>query len=103
MAKKTETIALETNNSVDALQAKIASMREAQKKFASFTQEQVDKIFFEAAMAANKMRIPLARMACEETGMGVLEDKVIKNHYAAEYTYNAYRRVKTCGVIETDT
>ena len=103
MAKKTETIALETNNSVDALQAKIASMREAQKKFASFTQEQVDKIFFEVAMAANKMRIPLARMACEETGMGVLEDKVIKNHYAAEYTYNAYRRVKTCGVIETDT
>ena len=102
MAKKTETIALETNNSVDALQAKIASMREAQKKFASFTQEQVDKIFFEAAMAANKMRIPLARMACEETGMGVLEDKVIKNH-SAEYTYNAYRRVKTCGVIETDT
>ena len=103
MAKKPETTAPETNNSVEALQAKIASMREAQKKFASFTQEQVDKIFFEAAMAANKMRIPLARMACEETGMGVLEDKVIKNHYAAEYTYNAYRRVKTCGVIETDT
>ena len=103
MAKKTETIAPETNNSVEALQAKIASMREAQKKFASFTQEQVDKIFFEAAMAANKMRIPLARMACEETGMGILEDKVIKNHYAAEYTYNAYKKVKTCGVIETDT
>ena len=103
MAKKPETTTPETNNSVEALQAKIASMREAQKKFASFTQEQVDKIFFEAAMAANKMRIPLARMACEETGMGVLEDKVIKNHYAAEYTYNAYRRVKTCGVIETDT
>lgn len=78
-------------------------MREAQKKFATFTQEQVDKIFFEAAMAANKMRIPLARLACEETGMGVLEDKVIKNHYAAEYTYNTYKRVKTCGVIEQDT
>lgn len=63
----------------------------------------MDKIFFEAAMAANKMRIPLARLACEETGMGVLEDKVIKNHYAAEYTYNTYKRVKTCGVIEQDT
>ena len=93
MAKKTESNVPETVNSVEALQAKIASMREAQKKFASYTQEQVDKIFFEAAMAANKQRIPLARMACEETGMGVLEDKVIKNHYAAEYTYNAYKRV----------
>ena len=103
MAKKTESNVPETVNSVEALQAKIASMREAQKKFASYTQEQVDKIFFEAAMAANKQRIPLARMACEETGMGVLEDKVIKNHYAAEYTYNAYKRVKTCGVIEEDT
>ena len=102
MAKKTESNVPETVNSVEALQAKIASMREAQKKFASYTQEQVDKIFFEAAMAANKQRIPLARMACEETGMGVLEDKVIKNHYAAEYTYNAYKRVKTCGVIEED-
>ena len=103
MAKKPESNVPETINSVEALQAKIASMREAQKKFASYTQEQVDKIFFEAAMAANKQRIPLARMACEETGMGVLEDKVIKNHYAAEYTYNAYKRVKTCGVIEEDT
>ena len=72
MAKKTESNVPETVNSVEALQAKIASMREAQKKFASYTQEQVDKIFFEAAMAANKQRIPLARMACEETGMGVL-------------------------------
>ena len=103
MAKKAETKVPETINSVEALQAKISSMREAQKKFATFTQEQVDKIFFEAAMAANKMRIPLARLACEETGMGVLEDKVIKNHYAAEYTYNTYKRVKTCGVIEQDT
>lgn len=102
MAKKAETKVPETINSVEALQAKISSMREAQKKFATFTQEQVDKIFFEAAMAANKMRIPLARLACEETGMGVLEDKVIKNHYAAEYTYNTYKRVKTCGVIEQD-
>lgn len=103
MAKKAETKVPETINSVEALQARISSMREAQKKFATFTQEQVDKIFFEAAMAANKMRIPLARLACEETGMGVLEDKVIKNHYAAEYTYNTYKRVKTCGVIEQDT
>lgn len=103
MAKKAEAKVPETINSVEALQAKISSMREAQKKFATFTQEQVDKIFFEAAMAANKMRIPLARLACEETGMGVLEDKVIKNHYAAEYTYNTYKRVKTCGVIEQDT
>lgn len=103
MAKKAETKVPETINSVEALQAKISSMREAQKKFATFTQEQVDKIFFEAAMAANKMRIPFARLACEETGMGVLEDKVIKNHYAAEYTYNTYKRVKTCGVIEQDT
>lgn len=103
MAKKPETKVPETINSVEALQAKISAMREAQKKFATFTQEQVDKIFFEAAMAANKMRIPLARLACEETGMGVLEDKVIKNHYAAEYTYNAYKRVKTCGVVEQDT
>ena len=69
MAKKPESNVPETVNSVEALQAKIASMREAQKKFASYTQEQVDKIFFEAAMAANKQRIPLARMACEETGM----------------------------------
>ena len=102
MAKKTESNVPETVNSVEALQAKIASMREAQKKFASYSQEQVDKIFFEAAMAANKQRIPLARMACEETGMGVLEDKVIKNHYAAEYIYNAYKDTKTCGVVEED-
>ena len=72
------------------------------KRFVTFTQEQVDKIFFEAAMAANKQRIPLSKLAVEETGMGVVEDKVIKNHYAAEYMYNAYKRVKTCGVIEED-
>ena len=87
---------------VEKLQQKIARMREAQKAFAAFTQEQVDKIFFEAAMAANKQRIPLAKMAVEETGMGVVEDKVIKNHYAAEYIYNSYKNVKTCGVIEED-
>ena len=103
MAKEAESKAPETINSVEALQAKIASMREAQQKFATFTQEQVAKSFFEAAMAANKQRIPLAKLACAETGMGVAEDKVIKNHYAAEYTYNTYKRTKTCGVIEEDT
>ncbi|MBC5659373.1 bifunctional acetaldehyde-CoA/alcohol dehydrogenase [Anaerosacchariphilus sp. NSJ-68] len=103
MAKKAEVNQeLETRTDVELLQEKMTKMREAQKIYASFTQEQVDRIFFEAAMAANKQRIPLAKMACEETGMGVVEDKVIKNHYAAEYMYNAYKRVKTCGVIEED-
>ncbi len=101
MAKKTEIPAIIDN--VDALIAKMNAMREAQKKFATYTQEQVDKIFYEAALAANKERIPLAKMAVEETGMGVVEDKVIKNHYAAEYIYNAYKNTKTCGVIEEDT
>lgn len=77
-------------------------MRAAQREFATYTQEQVDKIFFAAAMAANKARIPLAKMAVEETGMGLVEDKIIKNHYAAEYIYNAYKNTKTCGVIEED-
>ena len=86
----------------EALTAKMAAMKEAQKIFATYTQEQVDKIFYEAAMAANKARIPLAKMAIEETGRGVLEDKVIKNHYAAEYIYNAYKNTKTCGVLERD-
>ena len=87
---------------VDDLNARLAEMRAAQAEFARFTQEQVDHIFYEAAMAANQARIPLARLAVEETGMGVLEDKVIKNHYAAEYIYNAYKHTKTCGVIEED-
>ena len=89
-------------DNVEALEAKLKSMREAQAKFAEYTQEQVDKIFYEAAMAANKARIPLAKLAIEETGRGVLEDKVIKNHYAAEYIYNAYKNTKTCGVLERD-
>ncbi|MCI1665050.1 MAG: bifunctional acetaldehyde-CoA/alcohol dehydrogenase [Atopobiaceae bacterium] len=89
-------------DSVDALTARIATMRKAQAEFAKFTQEQVDKIFFEAAMAANKARIPLAKDAVEETGMGVVEDKVIKNHYASEYIYNKYKDMKTCGVVEDD-
>lgn len=87
---------------VDALIEKIAVVRKAQRKFSTYSEEQVDKIFLAAATAANKMRIPLARMAVEETGMGIVEDKVIKNHYASEYIYNAYRNVKTCGVIEED-
>ena len=81
---------------------KFLCVREAQRKFSTYSEEQVDKIFLAAATAANKMRIPLARMAVEETGMGIVEDKVIKNHYASEYIYNAYRNVKTCGVIEED-
>ena len=89
-------------DSVDKLKARLTQMREAQQKFARYTQEQVDRIFYEAAMAANHQRVPLAKMAVEETGMGVLEDKVIKNHYASEYIYNKYREEKTCGVIEED-
>lgn len=89
-------------DSVEALEAKIAQVREAQEKFASYSQEQVDAIFKAAATAANTQRIPLAKMAVEETGMGVAEDKVIKNHYAAEYIYNAYKNTKTVGVIEKD-
>ena len=87
----------------EALEEKIASLKKAQQIFATYTQEQVDKIFKAAATAADKMRIPLAKMAVEETGMGIVEDKVIKNHYASEYIYNAYRNTKTCGVIEEDT
>ena len=89
-------------DSLEALAERIAYMRKAQREFAKMNQEQVDKIFFAAAMAANKARIPLAKMAVEETGMGVVEDKVIKNHYASEYIYNAYRYAKTCGVVEED-
>ena len=80
----------------------IARCRDAQKKYATFTQDQVDRIFLAAATAANRMRIPLAKQAVAETGMGIVEDKVIKNHYAAEYIYNAYKDAKTCGVIEED-
>ena len=102
MAKKAEQVVPEIIDSVEGLNAKMAAMREAQKVFATYTQEQVDKIFFAAASAANKMRIPLAKMAVEETGMGIVEDKVIKNNYAAEYIYNAYKNTKTVGVIEED-
>ena len=89
-------------DTVEKLEETLARVRAAQRKFATYTQEQVDAIFKAAAIAANKARIPLAKMAVEETGMGVVEDKVIKNNYAAEYIYNAYRHTKTCGVIEED-
>ncbi len=91
-----------TVDSVETLEKALKELKSAQEKFASFTQEQVDKIFLAAAIAANKQRIPLAKMAVEETGMGVLEDKVIKNNYASEYIYNRYKNVKTCGIIEED-
>ena len=89
-------------DSVEALEEKLAEVKAAQRIFATYTQEQVDKIFLAAATAANMARLPLAKMAVEETGMGVVEDKVIKNNYAAEYIYNAYKDTKTCGVIEED-
>ncbi|HJB17446.1 MAG TPA: bifunctional acetaldehyde-CoA/alcohol dehydrogenase [Candidatus Blautia excrementipullorum] len=101
MAKNEMNIPAVIDNA-EALEAKMAAMKEAQKLFATYTQEQVDKIFKAAATAADKARIPLAKMAVEETGMGVVEDKVIKNHYASEYIYNAYKNTKTCGVIEED-
>jgi len=84
------------------LEAALLRLKKAQQEFAQFTQEQVDRIFLAAATAADKARIPLARAAVEETGMGIVEDKVIKNHYASEYIYNAYRDTKTCGIIEED-
>lgn len=96
------TINREIIDGVEKLEKSLQRLREAQRMFASYTQEQVDRIFLAAASAANKERIPLAKMAVEETGMGVVEDKVIKNHYASEYIYNAYKNVKTCGVVEED-
>ena len=89
-------------DSVEKLTAEIKRVRKAQEAYAKFTQEQVEKIFLACASAANKARIPLAKLAVEETGMGIVEDKVIKNHYAAEYIYNKYKDTKTCGVIEED-
>lgn len=99
MGKK-ETLVPAIIDNVDALIQKMNAQREAQREFSTFTQENVDKIFFAAASAANKARITLAKMAVEETGMGIVEDKVIKNHYASEYIYNAYKDTKTCGIIE---
>ncbi len=91
-----------TIDSVEALETALKELRAAQKTFATYTQEQVDQIFLAAATAANQMRIPLAKMAVEETGMGVVEDKIIKNHYAAEYIYNQYKDTQTCGFIDED-
>ena len=89
-------------NSVESYHEALKRVKAAQQKFATYTQEQVDKIFAAAAMAANKARIPLAKLAVEETGMGLVEDKVIKNHFASEYIYNKYRDTKTCDVIDED-
>ena len=92
----------EVVDSIESLQNTITRVRKAQEEFSKFSQEKVDKIFKAAAIAANQARIPLAQMAVEETGMGVVEDKIIKNHYAAEYIYNKYKNEKTCGVVEED-
>ena len=89
-------------NSVESLEKTIERVRIAQKKFSKYSQEEVDKIFQAAAIAANQARVPLAKMAVKETGMGIVEDKIIKNHYASEYIYNKYRDEKTCGVVEDD-
>ena len=92
----------ESVDSIESLQKTIEKVKEAQREFSKFSQEKVDEIFKASAIAANQARIPLAKMAVEETGMGVVEDKVIKNHYASEYIYNKYKNEKTCGVIEED-
>ncbi len=89
-------------DNVDALRHTLAAVRKAQATYATYSQEQVDAIFRAAALAANRARIPLAKLAAEETGMGIVEDKVIKNHYASEYIYNAYKDAKTCGILEED-
>lgn len=102
-AKEDMMVRPEIVNSPESLQHRLDEVKAAQKKFASYTQEQVDKIFLAAATAATKQRIPLAKLAVEETKMGVVEDKVIKNHFASEYIYNAYKNTQTCGVLEEDT
>src|SRR3569833_2909657 len=96
---KTRSHQVTTGEELEALGARVKA---AQQKFATFTQEQVDHIFRNAALAAANARIPLARLAVEETGMGVMEDKVVKNHFASEYIYNKYKDEKTCGVLEDD-
>ncbi|OAA90344.1 Aldehyde-alcohol dehydrogenase [Clostridium ljungdahlii] len=87
---------------VEELMKRLEEIKDAQKKFATYTQEQVDEIFRQAAIAANSARIDLAKMAVEESGMGIVEDKVIKNHFASEYIYNKYKDEKTCGILEKD-
>jgi len=93
----------EVVDSIETLKLRIEEVKEAQRKFASYTQEQVDKIFLAAATAAAKQRIPLAKVAVEETKMGIVEDKVTKNHFASEYIYNVYKETQTCGILEEDT
>ncbi|MGN0192026.1 MAG: bifunctional acetaldehyde-CoA/alcohol dehydrogenase [Candidatus Gastranaerophilaceae bacterium] len=93
---------VETVDSVEALNALIERVKKAQEVYATYTQEQVDKIFKAAATAADKARIPLAKMAVADTGMGIVEDKIIKNHFASEYIYNKHKGAKTCGIIKTD-
>lgn len=87
---------------VAELNALVARVKKAQREYANFTQEQVDKIFSAAALAAADARILLAKLAVEESGMGIVEDKVIKNHFASEYIYNAYKDEKTCGILSQD-
>ena len=87
---------------LEQLEGLISRVHKAQRIFATFSQEKVDAIFKAAATAADKARIPLARMAVEETGMGILEDKIIKNHFASEYIYNKHKHAKTCGIIRED-
>ena len=89
-----------TINSVETLEQALPTIRASQEKYASFTQEQVDTICEKTAMAVSKMRIPLAKMACEETGYGIVVDKVTKNQYASEHVWNYMRNAKTCGIIE---
>ena len=89
-------------NTVESLNELLERVKKSQKEYAKFSQEEVDKIFKAAATAANKMRIPLAKMAVEDTGMGVLEDKIIKNHFASEYIFNKHKNAKTCGIIRED-
>ena len=89
-------------DTVEALNELLDRVKKAQDEYSKFSQEAVDKIFKAAATAADKARIPLARMAVEDTGMGVLEDKIIKNHFASEYIYNKHKNAKTCGIISED-
>ena len=102
--KLEETLNAESSlvDNAEQLELLIERVRKAQKLYATFSQEQVDKIFKAAATAADKARIPLAKMAVSETGMGVLEDKIIKNHFASEYIYNKHKNAKTCGIIKED-
>lgn len=102
MNRNTKVKNVDTVENEEQLLARMNEIRKAQEVFATFPQEKVDEIFKMAALAANRQRIPLAKMAAEETGMGVVEDKVIKNHFASEYIYNTYKDTKTCGVIEED-